>query len=52
MIADQNDSNCENEIVTLRGGVCLVVIRKPKSHHGDTENSGTGKQPQISADER
>jgi hypothetical protein len=30
-------ARCENEIVTLRGGVCLVVIRKPKSHHGDTE---------------
>src|SRR5262249_26085337 len=30
-------ASCENEIVTLRGGMCLVVGRKPKSHHGDAE---------------
>jgi hypothetical protein len=47
--ADQNDSKCENEIVTLRGGVCLVhrgitqteaAERKPAFRHRNVASSG------------
>jgi len=56
MSAYQNDSKVQNEIVTLRGGMCLVVAKtkiSPRRRGGrGAEESGTGKQPQISADER
>lgn len=44
MSAYQNDSKVRNEIVTLRGGVCLVVREKPKSHHRDGMNKNASSE--------
>lgn len=60
MSAYQNDSKVQNEIVTLRGGMCLVVAKtkiSPRGHGGTEARRRAGPEssrrfPQMNADRK